>query len=347
MKLKQWKKLMALLLVVAMAGIMAGCGSNSGDANGNTDSDDGAAGSETVETEGADEGDAAGGDTTAADISIAVNLKTLNSEYWGNVKAGCDKAAEELGIEVTVSGPDAESEIAQQVTQIGDQLAQDISAIIVAPCDADAVAGALQSASGKIPVLFIDQDVDFEGKTSFVGTSNVDAAKKGGQYVGETIGKDAKVVIIYGQEGESTSNARTQGYKEGLAEYDIEPMAEISGKNVSDTAKAAMEDLLTRFNNDIDAVLCMNDDTAIGALSACQDAGVADKIKIIGFDGNKSAVELVDSGDLTATIAQQPELMGYTAVMNAYKAIQGETVEESIPVDTIFIDKDNAAEYMK
>jgi len=346
--MKQWKKIMALLLVVTMAGVMAGCGSQSGDAKESTGSDDSAAEADTAETEGTDEADAAtGGDTAAAgNISIAVNLKTLNSEYWGYVKAGCDKAAEELGIEVTVSGPDAESEIAQQVTQISDQLAQDINAIIVAPCDADAAAGALQEASGKIPVLFIDQDVEFEGKTSFVGTSNVDAAKKGGQYVGETIGKDAKVVIIYGQEGESTSNARTQGYKEGLAEYDIEPMAEMSGKNVSDTAKAAMEDLLTRFDNDIDAVLCMNDDTAIGALSACQDAGVADKIMIIGFDGNKSAVELVDSGDLEATIAQQPELMGYTAVMNAYKSIQGEAVEEAIPVDTIFITKDNAAEYM-
>ena len=79
---------------------------------------------------------------------------------------------------MTVNGPDAESEIAQQVTQIGDQLAQDVDAIIVAPCDTDAVSGALESASGEIPVFFIDQDVDFPGKTSFVGTSNVDAAKR-------------------------------------------------------------------------------------------------------------------------------------------------------------------------
>ena len=61
------------------------------------------------------------------------------------------------------------------------------------------------------------------------------------------IGKDAKVVIIYGQEGESTSNARTQGYKEGLAEFGIEPIAEMSGNNVSDTAKAAMEDPADTF----------------------------------------------------------------------------------------------------
>ncbi|UWP60507.1 sugar ABC transporter substrate-binding protein [Ruminococcus gauvreauii] len=342
------RRLLAVLLTAGLVLSMTACGgkseeSASGSASEDTSAADAGGEADAGEADAAD--DAGGAD--AKDISIAVNLKTLNSEYWGNVKAGCDKAAEELGIEVTVNGPDAESEIAQQVTQIGDQLAQDVDAIIVAPCDTDAVSGALESASGEIPVFFIDQDVDFPGKTSFVGTSNVDAAKKGGQYVGEKIGKDAKVVIIYGQEGESTSNARTQGYKEGLAEFGIEPIAEMSGNNVSDTAKAAMEDLLTRFNNEIDAVLCMNDDTAIGALSACQDAGVADDITIIGFDGNQSAVELVAAGDLEATIAQQPSEMGYIAVMNAYKAINGETVEKEIPIDTIFITKDNAEEYLK
>ncbi|MGI6012218.1 MAG: sugar ABC transporter substrate-binding protein [Ruminococcus sp.] len=330
------RKLLAVLMAMSMAAMMTACGGSGG---GDASADDASSGDTSAEggTEAQD----------PQDISIAVNLKTLNSEYWGNVKSGCDRAAEELGIEVTVNGPDAESEIAQQVTQIGDQLAQDVDAIIVAPCDIDSVSGALESASGQIPIFFIDQDVDFEGKTSFIGTSNVEAAKTGGEYIGENIGEDAKVVIIYGQEGESTSNARMQGYKEGLAEYGIEPIAEQSGNNVSDTAKAAMEDLLTRFNNDIDAVLCHNDDTAIGALSACQDAGVADDITIVGFDGNQSAVELVNSGDLAATIAQQPEEMGYTAVMNAYKAINGEEVEESIPIETVFITQENAAEYLE
>ncbi|MFV0529287.1 MAG: sugar ABC transporter substrate-binding protein [Lachnospiraceae bacterium] len=336
--MKKRSKLVALFLAVVMTATLVACG---GSTESTTTTD---ATQDTTETAQDETGDSG---TSTEDISIAVNLKTLNSEYWGSVKEGCDQAAEELGIEVTVSGPDAESEIAQQVTQIGDQLSQDIDAIIVAPCDVDAVAGALAEVDGKMPVLFIDQDVDFAGKTSFVGTSNVDAAKKGGEYVGETLGADAKVVIIYGQEGESTSNARTQGYEEGLAEYGITAIAKTSGKNVSDQAKAAMEDLLTRFDQDIDAVLCMNDDTAIGALSACQDAGLADDIMIIGFDGNQSAIELVASGDLTATIAQQPALMGYTAVMNAYNAIQGETVEAEIPVDTIFITQDNASEYLQ
>ena len=51
-------------------------------------------------------------------VEISVVLKTLASEYWGYVKNGCDAAAKELGITVTVVGPDAESNIAGQVTMI-------------------------------------------------------------------------------------------------------------------------------------------------------------------------------------------------------------------------------------
>ena len=153
------RKLLALFMAATMAVVMCACGGGSDDAAAEGAAD---ASGEEASAEGGSEA------KSAEDISIAVNLKTLNSEYWGNVKAGCDRAAEELGIEVTVNGPDAESEIAQQVTQIGDQLAQDVDAIIVAPCDIDSVSGALAPASGQIPIFFIDQDVDFEGKTSFI-----------------------------------------------------------------------------------------------------------------------------------------------------------------------------------
>ena len=50
--------------------------------------------------------------------TVAVVLKTLSSEYWNYVKAGCDAAAADLGITVTVIGPGAESDISGQVSMI-------------------------------------------------------------------------------------------------------------------------------------------------------------------------------------------------------------------------------------
>ena len=82
--------------------------------------------------------EAAGGEETAGDVEIAVVLKTLASEYWGYVKAGCDAAAADLGVTVNVVGPGAESEIEQQVSMIEQQIGAGCDAIIVAPNDAGA-----------------------------------------------------------------------------------------------------------------------------------------------------------------------------------------------------------------
>jgi ribose transport system substrate-binding protein len=106
-----------------------------------------------------------------------------------------------------------------------------------------------------------------------------------------------------------------------------------------------MEDMLNAYPDGINLVLCHNDDTAIGALNAIQAAG-AEGISIIGFDGNQSAIELIDAGDITATIAQQPALMGYESVMTAVAALKGEEVEENVAVDTVIIDSENCADYL-
>lgn len=276
---------------------------------------------------------------------IAVVLKTLSSEYWNYVKAGCDAAAKELNVDVTVIGPNAESEIAQQVTMLEEQIGQDVDAIVCAPNDSSSAAAALQPAIGKIPVLFVDTDAELEGKTAFVGTGNEEAAQIGGDYIAEKLGKGGKAVIIYGQEGEATSSARAAGYKKGLEAGGIEILAEQSGNNTTDGALATMEDLLTRFPDEIKAVLCHNDDTALGALQACQSAGVKG-VSIIGFDGNKTALDSILAGDIEGTVAQQPYMMGYAAVENALKAANGEKVDEVIKVDAKLILKDNAQEHL-
>ena len=280
-------------------------------------------------------------------VEISVVLKTLASEYWGYVKNGCDAAAKELGITVTVVGPDAESNIAGQVTMIEEQIAAGCDAIVCAPNDAAAAANALKAAIDKgIPVLSVDTNVGMEGQTCFVGTSNVDAAKQGGLWAADQLPAGAKAVIIYGQEGDNTSNMRREGYEAACQEKGIEVLAALSGQNTTDGATKTMEDLLSAHPGQIDVVFCHNDDTAIGAMNACESAGVSD-ILIVGFDGNKSAVELILAGELVqATVAQQPFAMGYEVVKAAYAAIQGEKVDAVISAPVKVVTKENGQEYL-
>ena len=107
-----------------------------------------------------------------------------------------------------------------------------------------------------------------------------------------------------------------------------------------------MEDMISSFGDQIDVVFCHNDDTAVGAMNACKNAGLTD-VTIVGFDGNKSAVELIQAGELVkATVAQQPYAMGYEVVKAAYAAINGEKVEEVISAPVKVVTAENAQEYL-
>lgn len=280
------------------------------------------------------------------EFTIVVNLKTLSSEYWQTVKSGIDEAAAELGWTIDVQGPAAETEIAEQVQQLETMLAAKPDAIIIAPLDGDAVIGAIQSTGFEGIVIFCDTDANYDLKVAFVGTSNQIAAHSGGVFGIEKVGSEnVKALIIYGQEGDNTSNLRKAGYEQALAEAGLAPVAMLSGNNTTDGATKVMEDQLVA-NPDINLVLSHNDDTAIGALNAVKAAN-KEGITILGFDGNQSAIELIASGDLAGTVAQQPKLMGYLSVMTAVKALRGEEVEKNVVVDTVVINSENFAEFMK
>ena len=282
-----------------------------------------------------------------SDIEVAVVLKTLASEYWGYVKAGCEAAEKDLGVKVTVVGPGAESDIEGQVAMIEQQIGAGCDAIVCAPNDAGAAAGALQAAlDAGIPVLSVDTNVGIEGQTSFVGTSNVDAAYEGAKWAIEQVGSDAKAVIIYGQEGDNTSNMRREGYEKACTEAGVEVLSALSGQNTTDGATKTMEDLLNAYPDQIKMVFCHNDDTAIGAMNACKNAGVTD-MTIVGFDGNASAVDLILAGEMVkATVAQQPYEMGYQVVEAAVKAINDETVEEVINAPVEVVTAENGQAYL-
>ena len=76
---------------------------------------------------------------------------------------------------------------------------------------------------------------------------------------------------------------------------------------------------------------------ALGALEAIQAAGK--DIIVIGFDATDDAVAKVKSGELAATVAQQPALIGDKAIEAAVKVLAGESVEANIPVDLELIKK--------
>lgn len=327
------KCVLVMLLVTAMAVVLPGC-----------DKGKAAVSNEKVNAE--ESGNASEESLKDGEgIKMAAVFKTLNSEYWGNVKDGAMKAASELGIECTILGANDETQITEQVTILEEQLSLGIDALVVAPIEESAVIGVLEPYVNDVAIVFADSDADLDGKKAFVGTGNRAAAKAGGEYITGLLEKGSKVVLIGGQQGESTSSERLQGFEDAMVEGGMEILETQYGKNVADTAMAVMEDLLTKYPGEIDAVLVMNDDMALGCMEAVRAAG--EDALILGFDGNQAALEAVRAGGITATVAQQPFEMGYQAVMQAYQAASGNEIDAVQEVDIILIHKDNVAEHLK
>ena len=100
-----------------------------------------------------------------------------------------------------------------------------------------------------------------------------------------------------------------------------------------------MENML-QAHPDIQAVFAANDEMALGALEAISGAGK--DIMVVGFDATDDAIEAIKAGRMAATIAQQPDLIGKTAVENAVKMINGQGIAPSIPVEVTLVTAANA-----
>ena len=102
---------------------------------------------------------------------------------------------------------------------------------------------------------------------------------------------------------------------------------------------SVMENML-QGNSEIQAVFAANDEMALGALEAISGSGK--NVLVVGFDATDDAVEAVKAGRMGGTVAQQPDLLGATAVENAVSLINGQSIEKSIPVEVALITAENA-----
>ncbi|OLN23904.1 sugar ABC transporter substrate-binding protein [Domibacillus antri] len=288
--------------------------------------------------------DASGSGDGGGNESVSVVLKTLSSPYWKYVEAGAKAAGEELGVDVTVVGPSAESQVIEQVNMLEDQVSQSPGAIVVSPSQPDTVVPVLeQAAQTDLPILLIDSDADFEGKTTFIGTENFTAGQEGGKLLASMLEKGDKVALIAGALGNPATDDRIKGAKEALEAAGMVIVAEQPGDSDKTKAMSVMENILEN-NGDVKGVFAANDDMALGVLRAVEAKGL--DTKVIGTDGTQEAVESIISGGLAGTIAQSPYNMGYQGVENALKAIKGETVEERIDSGIDIISAENAQEQL-
>ena len=314
------KKILAMLMASAMALTMTACGGSASQSGSDSTADTGS--------------DAAGGNH-----KISVILKTLNSEYWQAVSAGINQAADDLGVTVDLQGPPSETSYDEQLNMIETTLgSSDAEALVLAPLQPDVATTAVANAT--IPVLSVDTTFTSDKLVSYVGVSNEDAAKSGGEYVAEKLGGTGNVVILAGVQGDTTSEDRVKGWTEGIEAGGCTVLDMQYTDAVADKAVTTLEGLMQQYPDQIDAVVCHSDDVAMGAAQALQSMGKQDDVVVCGFGGISGATP-VKEGSITATVDIGAYQMGYDCVARALDAIEGKTIDSFYPSDPTIIDSSN------
>lgn len=306
MKLKI-KKLLGIALATAMMMSVTACSSVSVD--GEKDS-----GTETKEGNG----------------SIGLSVSTLNNPFFVTLSDGAKEKAKEKNVELIVV--DAGDDAAKQTSDIEDLISKNISVLIVNPVDSDAVAPAVKDAIAKgIKVVSVDRVVNGVDVDCAIASDNVAGAKMATEYLLSLVGEGAKVAELEGVPGTSAAIDRGKGFHE-IADTKLNVVSKQTANFNRSEGMTVMENML-QANPDIVGVFAHNDEMALGAVEAINGKDIV----VVGFDATDDALAAVKDGKMAATVAQQPDLMGSTAVETAVKLIAGETVEKEIPVEVTLV----------
>ena len=290
------KKALAILLTLVMiVGLMAGCGSTS-----------------TGEEPAAE----------SKDIKIALITMDSIDQHWITLNEGAQKAAAELGVTVTFMAPNTKDD-AQQIEQVNNAVSAGCQAIVVAANGPDAISSALNEAiSAGVKVVYVDSPANVEAEATF-STDN----KAAGQTAGETMLAELEaqgitsgsIGIVNVNAATASTVAREEGFRAAFEGTDFELLETQYGEGDAAKSQSIAENYITQG---VVGIFGCNEGSTTGAGNANKAADGS--VIVVGFDKSDAILGLIEDGFVLATMAQNPDVMGYEGVKAAVAALNGE-----------------------
>ncbi len=246
---------------------------------------------------------------------------------------------------------DAQSETPKQVSDVEDMIAQGIDVLILAPREFEGLAPALDAANkADVPVFLVDREARgevCEEYISFLGSDFIDQGERAGEWLVQATDGQAKIAELEGTIGASVTNDRAEGFRNVVnKEEGMEIVASQSGDFTRSGGQKVMEQLI-QANPDINAVYAHNDEMAIGAIQALEDAGKTpgEDVTIVSVDGTRDALQAIIDGKLGATVESNPRF-GPLTFDTIDKFLKGEPIPQKIILKDRFFDKSNAKKFV-
>ena len=264
----------------------------------------------------------------------------------------------------TLVETNANEDTAKQIADVKSLIAQGVDILIFPPRESQALAPVvLEAKAAGIPVILIDRDVDHsiarpgEDYVTFIGSDFVDQGRRAAEWLAEATGGEAKIIQLEGTTGSDPALDRQKGFEDFLAGTfqgtptpdgplaGMEIIASQTGDFQRDLGREVMQTLL-QSNPVVTAVYAHNDEMAIGAIAALQDAGrtPGEDVILVSIDGSNDALDAIVDGTLGASVESSP-FFGPIAFDTMDKYIAGEEIPDWVKVEDRFFDASNAAEF--
>ncbi|HET6466912.1 MAG TPA: substrate-binding domain-containing protein, partial [Geminicoccaceae bacterium] len=276
------------------------------------------------------------------------SVPSLGFPFFVHMMKELQDEAQKLGVRTIES--DGQNSTPKQTADVEAAVVQGVDGIVISPLDVNAMAPAIQTAvENGVPVVTIDRRVTgVEGILAHVGADNVKGGEAQGQWVLDNYPDGATIINLQGQPGASPAIDRNQGLHNVLDQHadKYRFVAEQTANFARDQGLSVTESLLAGMAEPPDLIVAANDDMALGAVEAVSNRGLADRIRIIGFDALPEALAQVRDGTLAGTVEQFPGGQSRRAmqIMVEYLKNQKEPEESLVLLTPIVITKDNLDE---
>lgn len=268
---------------------------------------------------------------TYSDLVVGFAQIGAESEWRTAETNSIQDEAKNLGVELKFS--DAQQKQENQIKAIRSFIAQKVDVIGVAPVVTTGWETVFQEAKDAgIPIVLVDRraDVPDDLFATFIGSDFVLEGQNACKEMATLLSNKGNIVELEGTVGAGPAIDRKQGFHDCLNGFsDMKILASQSGDFTRAKGKEVMEAFLKTHGKDINGVYAHNDDMALGAIQAIEEAGLkpGQDIKIVSIDGVKGAFEAMVAGTLNVTVECNP-VLGPQFFEVALKLANGQTVEK-------------------
>lgn len=266
----------------------------------------------------------------AEPLTIGASLLTQQHPFYVSLANAMKQAAAKGAVRLDIAI--ANQDLNKQISDVEDFISKHVNAIILSPVDSKGVkAAVLKAQKAAIPVITVDIAAQGVEVTAHVATDNYAGGIMAGELMAKVLGGKGKVAVIDYPTVQSVID-RVAGFKKALAAHPGMRIVAIQPGITRAEALTAAQNML-QVNPGLDGVFGFGDDAALAALVAVKSAGLANRVKVIGFDGMQEARNAVDrEPSFAGVVRQYPEKMGAVAVETAIKVLHGQKVEKIIKV---------------